>query len=361
MAEFNTKCPYCECIVTAEEEWIGMEAECPSCSKTFVIEKSIPSVPHISLPHKRQETVQESSDSTNTFASSQVTEINDTIPQNNCRQKKFWKIREIIASAITSLKKKERIKGKKIRETIASAITFFKKNQRIKSRKFIVIFTSAIVIAIGITVYSVLGHNRIKQQEDRAEKFRHEDKTEKVALSYHGDPSVLTGAFGFSFGDTCDKEGPGRVEITSVPEKVPDFVKYYVSLDFDGRIYAISAKTASKMMVFGAMSDANKTILRNIFSAISDKYTGKMTEEIKDTNAKFHFGNKKAILLSYYTSTVSNTSFTEDELEIEYVDYERKEQFEREQKRREELQDQEQQKQEQKERQQKKAEYSKGL
>lgn len=352
MAEFNTKCPYCECNVTAEEEWIGMEAECPSCSKTFVIEKSISSVPHISLPHKRQKAVQESSDSTNTFAPSQVTEINDTIPKNNCHQKKFWKIREIIASAITSLKKSERIKGKKIRETIASAITSLKKNQRIKNRKFIVFFTSAIVIAIGITAYSVLGHNRIKQEED---------KTEKVALSYRGDPSVLTGAFGFSFGDTCDKEGPGRVEITRVPEKVPDFVKYYVSLDFDGRIYAISAKTASKMMVFGAMSDANKTILRNIFSAISDKYTGKMTEEIKDTNAKFHFGNKKAILLSYYTSTVSNTSFTEDELEIEYVDYERKEQFEREQKRREELQDQEQQKQEQKEQQQKKAEYSKGL
>jgi len=37
MAEFITKCPHCDAELQAQDEWIGMEVECPQCQKTFVI------------------------------------------------------------------------------------------------------------------------------------------------------------------------------------------------------------------------------------------------------------------------------------------------------------------------------------
>ena len=36
---FNTECPFCHQKVQAEEEWQGQQAECPACSKIFVIIK----------------------------------------------------------------------------------------------------------------------------------------------------------------------------------------------------------------------------------------------------------------------------------------------------------------------------------
>ena len=40
MAEFTTKCPRCKTELTIQEEWIGMEAECPECRHTFVIPRN---------------------------------------------------------------------------------------------------------------------------------------------------------------------------------------------------------------------------------------------------------------------------------------------------------------------------------
>ena len=39
MAEFITKCPHCNVELQAQDEWIGMEVECPECQKTFIIPK----------------------------------------------------------------------------------------------------------------------------------------------------------------------------------------------------------------------------------------------------------------------------------------------------------------------------------
>ena len=39
MAEFITKCPHCNAELQAQDEWIGMEVECPECQKTFIIPK----------------------------------------------------------------------------------------------------------------------------------------------------------------------------------------------------------------------------------------------------------------------------------------------------------------------------------
>ena len=38
MAEFITKCPHCNTELQAQDEWVGMEVECPECQKTFIVE-----------------------------------------------------------------------------------------------------------------------------------------------------------------------------------------------------------------------------------------------------------------------------------------------------------------------------------
>ena len=40
MAEFITKCPHCNNDLQVQDEWIGMEVECPLCHKMFAINKS---------------------------------------------------------------------------------------------------------------------------------------------------------------------------------------------------------------------------------------------------------------------------------------------------------------------------------
>ena len=40
MAAFNTKCPHCNAELQVQEEWIGMEVECPMCKDKFVIDRS---------------------------------------------------------------------------------------------------------------------------------------------------------------------------------------------------------------------------------------------------------------------------------------------------------------------------------
>lgn len=38
MAEFEMKCPHCGELLTVQDDWAGMDAECPSCEKTFKID-----------------------------------------------------------------------------------------------------------------------------------------------------------------------------------------------------------------------------------------------------------------------------------------------------------------------------------
>ena len=40
MAEFITKCPHCNSELQVQDEWIGMEVECPLCKKMFVIQEN---------------------------------------------------------------------------------------------------------------------------------------------------------------------------------------------------------------------------------------------------------------------------------------------------------------------------------
>ena len=39
MSEFITKCPHCNAELQAQDEWMGMEVECPLCKKSFTIIK----------------------------------------------------------------------------------------------------------------------------------------------------------------------------------------------------------------------------------------------------------------------------------------------------------------------------------
>ena len=41
MATFEAKCPHCNAVFQAEEEWIGQVGECPECSKEFTVKKII--------------------------------------------------------------------------------------------------------------------------------------------------------------------------------------------------------------------------------------------------------------------------------------------------------------------------------
>ena len=40
MSQFETNCPHCGTALTMQEEWIGMEVECPECKKGFVLQTS---------------------------------------------------------------------------------------------------------------------------------------------------------------------------------------------------------------------------------------------------------------------------------------------------------------------------------
>ena len=42
MQKFETKCPHCNAELDAQEDWVGMEVECPACQKSFTVEKNIP-------------------------------------------------------------------------------------------------------------------------------------------------------------------------------------------------------------------------------------------------------------------------------------------------------------------------------
>ena len=45
MAEFITTCPHCNVELQAQDEWIGMEVECPICKKSFMIQMNNPNLP----------------------------------------------------------------------------------------------------------------------------------------------------------------------------------------------------------------------------------------------------------------------------------------------------------------------------
>ena len=42
MAEFETKCPHCQSALNVQDEWIGMEVECPLCKQNFTIPENQP-------------------------------------------------------------------------------------------------------------------------------------------------------------------------------------------------------------------------------------------------------------------------------------------------------------------------------
>ena len=46
---FMAKCSKCNATCTAEDDWIGQEAECPECGATIIIEKTEPAKPGLSI------------------------------------------------------------------------------------------------------------------------------------------------------------------------------------------------------------------------------------------------------------------------------------------------------------------------
>ncbi len=50
MAEFETKCPHCGAELNVQDDWIGMNVECPQCKKEFTIRKDPVSNPKTDAP-----------------------------------------------------------------------------------------------------------------------------------------------------------------------------------------------------------------------------------------------------------------------------------------------------------------------
>lgn len=68
MAEFETKCPHCGTALTVQEEWIGMELECPECKQTFPVQKDPVTVtPAPAVPVQEPSPVQADNAGTFTF------------------------------------------------------------------------------------------------------------------------------------------------------------------------------------------------------------------------------------------------------------------------------------------------------
>ena len=54
MAEFETKCPHCQSILSVQDDWIGMEVECPTCKQTFTVPENVTKDQDVSDPQNTQ-------------------------------------------------------------------------------------------------------------------------------------------------------------------------------------------------------------------------------------------------------------------------------------------------------------------
>ena len=45
--KFQMRCPHCNSVMEAEEEWIGQSAQCPVCNTEIVIQKPDPPAPRL--------------------------------------------------------------------------------------------------------------------------------------------------------------------------------------------------------------------------------------------------------------------------------------------------------------------------
>ncbi len=52
MSVFDTKCPACGTVLQIQDDWVGAEAMCPSCQKSFVIQKDVPSAAIVATTSK---------------------------------------------------------------------------------------------------------------------------------------------------------------------------------------------------------------------------------------------------------------------------------------------------------------------
>ena len=58
MAEKTIFCPHCNEELALDEEYLGMEVECPVCQKAFVAQQKINTVPEESVPPQAQSVLQ---------------------------------------------------------------------------------------------------------------------------------------------------------------------------------------------------------------------------------------------------------------------------------------------------------------
>ena len=91
MAEFITKCPHCNVELQAQDEWIGMEVECPQCQKMFTITSNVSVKQFVSaqgnfLKNKLNAYISEIKESVSSRGGSSA----NTQAQNNTNSKNFY-------------------------------------------------------------------------------------------------------------------------------------------------------------------------------------------------------------------------------------------------------------------------------
>ena len=52
MSVFDTKCPACGTVLQIQDDWVGAEAMCPSCQKSFIIQKDVPTAAIVATTSK---------------------------------------------------------------------------------------------------------------------------------------------------------------------------------------------------------------------------------------------------------------------------------------------------------------------
>ena len=291
MAAFNTKCPHCGIELQMQDEWIGYDVTCPSCNKTLTVKKH-------SLKHRIVWSVVVSA---------------------------FLFVAILVGAGIVLSKYKH---AAQVREM-----------ERIAKEK-------------NIAEEKRLAEEKRKTEEKReAEKKRLAEEKRKAEEKRIADgnrnAAILTGAFGFSFGDKLnpdmmlaepyegwgfcyryvrDKFKNGRCDgkfHINPPSPSPIFKKYEVCCNESGEIYKIIAETAGEVSALGAPNTEGN--FKSLQMAINEKYKNHFSHVWRSGNhIRFKFGTSKEIYIGikYYRD-----HFSLCKVVVEYTDFEKEKHY----------------------------------
>lgn len=285
MAAFNTKCPHCGIELQMQDEWIGYDVICPSCNKTLTVKK-------YSSKHRIVWSVVISA---------------------------FLFVAILVGAGIVLSKYKHAAQVREM-ERIAKEKNIAEEKRKAEEKR-------------------EAEKKRLAEEKRKAEEKRIADGNRNAA--------ILTGAFGFSFGDKLNPdmmlakphEGWGfcyryvRDKFTNgrrdgefhinPPSPSPVFKKYEVCCNESGEIYKIKAETDGEIYVGGAPDTEAK--FKSLHMAINEKYKNHFSHVLRSgSHIRFKFGTSKEICIG--------VEFYKDHFQlckvvVEYTDFEKEKRY----------------------------------